>query len=510
MKKQLILTATLFALLITSCGKSPEQARKELGQLGIAYNIDNFKRTIQNDDEIAIKLFLQSEIDPSPALCTAINQKDLDLVKKLLRYGADPNYDKTESLWCAAKVNDYEIAKILLDNKANPTISSLKKAIDNGNKKIVELLIDRGAKIDDRQVKSELLLEAIDNNQTEIAKIFLDSGLDPNLKITRYRTSYSFLSRAVRENDPKMVELLLNKKANPNDFDGGKNSQSLILAIDKYTKNKNDNNNIQIVKLLLNAGANPNSIFQRNSKGFDTALSKAIDKKKTEVVKLLLDAGSDPNLQFKDWRGNSIPALKLAVQENDPKMVELLLNKKANPNDFDGTKNSESLIIAIKNKNSQIVKLLLDSGANPNTSIKRNRSSQDVAFNTAFNKLNRGNIQANRKILKLLLDAGANPYISWNDSASRLRRYMGQEFSFICPPVGKIKRFYNWIYGTDIYAYNSPICLAAVHSGLITLQNGGRITIKIIPGQDSYQGSLRNQVRSSSWGKYGVSFIFVK
>ena len=51
---------------------------------------------------------------------------------------------------------------------------------------------------------------------------------------------------------------------------------------------------------------------------------------------------------------------------------------------------------------------------------------------------------------------------------------------------------------------------AAVHAGLISVQSGGIVTIKIRPGRSAYQGSIRNGVTSSSYGSWGASFVFVR
>jgi hypothetical protein len=95
--------------------------------------------------------------------------------------------------------------------------------------------------------------------------------------------------------------------------------------------------------------------------------------------------------------------------------------------------------------------------------------------------------------------------VSWLDSAQEYRGRDGERLSFVCPPDGSLSA----VYGTDTYTDDSSICGAAVHAGLISFESGGAVTIEIRPGQESYTGSTRNGVTSSSWGTWAGSFVFV-
>lgn len=62
------------------------------------------------------------------------------------------------------------------------------------------------------------------------------------------------------------------------------------------------------------------------------------------------------------------------------------------------------------------------------------------------------------------------------------------------------------IWGTDVYTNDSGLCTAAAHAGVITLAEGGPITIIREPGRDEYSASTRNGISSESWGSWGGSF----
>jgi hypothetical protein len=93
--------------------------------------------------------------------------------------------------------------------------------------------------------------------------------------------------------------------------------------------------------------------------------------------------------------------------------------------------------------------------------------------------------------------------ILWNTPASVLTYEAGKTYKFKCPAGGK----QNFIWGTDVYTADSSVCDAAVHVGRITLDSGGTVTIELRPGQSSYQGTMRNGVKSNDYGAYPHSFV---
>lgn len=93
----------------------------------------------------------------------------------------------------------------------------------------------------------------------------------------------------------------------------------------------------------------------------------------------------------------------------------------------------------------------------------------------------------------------------WNTNATQ---YRGKNIrvTFNCPAGGSAGR----IWGTDTYTDDTSVCTAGVHAGLITFINGGRITIEIRPGAQSYIGSSRNGVNSSGYGGWHGSYAFIR
>ena len=96
--------------------------------------------------------------------------------------------------------------------------------------------------------------------------------------------------------------------------------------------------------------------------------------------------------------------------------------------------------------------------------------------------------------------------ISWYQSVTEYRGKNGQRVLLACPANGSART----IYGSDVYTDDSSVCTAAVHAGLITFESGGTVTIEIRPGENSYASTTRNGVKSTSYGAWRGSFVFVR
>ena len=96
--------------------------------------------------------------------------------------------------------------------------------------------------------------------------------------------------------------------------------------------------------------------------------------------------------------------------------------------------------------------------------------------------------------------------INWAAQADSLRGRTGQRFTFQCPRGGPAS---GRLWGTDLYTDDSSICTAGVHAGVITIANGGSVTIEIRSGASSYRGTRRNGIDSREYGSYAGSFVVV-
>jgi hypothetical protein len=96
---------------------------------------------------------------------------------------------------------------------------------------------------------------------------------------------------------------------------------------------------------------------------------------------------------------------------------------------------------------------------------------------------------------------------TWTTSATLYRGLNNLRLRYVCPAQGSITA--GSVYGSDIYSDDSPVCIAAVHAGVIvTAAAGGSVQIEIVPGQSSYAATTRNGVTSVAYGVWAGSYIF--
>lgn len=104
------------------------------------------------------------------------------------------------------------------------------------------------------------------------------------------------------------------------------------------------------------------------------------------------------------------------------------------------------------------------------------------------------------------------PEIGW---ASRLSSMgldkidnVGKQYKFECQAAPQ-DLIHTPIWGTGVYTVNSGICSTAVHSGMISSEAGGEITVKLIEGQEFYTGSQKNDVFSQDHRNTDLGYIFI-
>ena len=88
---------------------------------------------------------------------------------------------------------------------------------------------------------------------------------------------------------------------------------------------------------------------------------------------------------------------------------------------------------------------------------------------------------------------------------STYRQNVGNVFSFVI--TGSTE---GSVCGTDIYTDDSNLPVAAVHAGIVNAGETKIVTVKILPGHTSYQGTHQNGVLSLPYGFWKGSYSFVK
>ena len=257
----------------------------------------------------------------------------LEAFRMLLKAGADPNFKGAGSraLGEASAAGDDETVKALLDAGANPNLAPatvdeelpLERAIRNGHKSTMELLLSRGSRANGIDAVGRTpLLAAVERGDLETAGRLLRLGADPNTKSRYWGTP---LQAAAKNRSPEMARLLLVAGANPNlrasglNFlmsDDGDVSPLHVAYCDKDT-----------IAVLIGNGADPNV---KSESGF-TAFHKAVENDcSIDILSMMLQAGANPNTTAIEGRHRYTPAFWAWV-EGDVQKLKLLLDHGAAP-----------------------------------------------------------------------------------------------------------------------------------------------------------------------------------
>tara|TARA_B100000575_G_scaffold288738_1_gene289277 strand:- start:561 stop:2015 length:1455 start_codon:yes stop_codon:yes gene_type:complete len=296
---------------------------------------DNMTTLISENNSFAVRENLDSGVvDPNGQsysgltyLCFACCHPIPDIVKLLLKYGADVNKISQcggTPLYYALQQNNYVIAKILLRYNANPNIGS-------------------GYFIPINQT--------IRWDNIDMLKLMLINGADPNL--CRDDVNMPPLYRAIiRPNcSLSIVKLLLKYGAKPNLAIRNNNGNIVKTALHVACYS----NNIEIVKLLLSHGCTLNNVKNENGR---TPLQEACYHGNIEIVKLLLRNSSFRD-NIDDVTINGKSSLMLAVEGNYYQIVTLLYIYGARP-DITTIHDDNALQIAIRRNFDDIHRFLID------------------------------------------------------------------------------------------------------------------------------------------------------
>lgn len=147
--------------------------------------VKSFVEILGEKGELKAEIVNKRNIDDFAAIHLAIEQDDKQSVIDLIRLGANIELAKDHEtpLFQAARLGNKSIAKLLIRNNANldcvnegygpyAGFTPLHIAILNGQAKIVELLLQHGARIDLKDATGKTPFEIVPlRNETEIAKV---------------------------------------------------------------------------------------------------------------------------------------------------------------------------------------------------------------------------------------------------------------------------------------------------------------------------------------------------
>lgn len=199
--------------------------------------------------------------------------------------GADINalnirYGSSALMIASSKGHDQTV-QVLLDKGANinqgcPFGNALTEASGNGQKSTVQLLLDKGADIEKAGPNGNALTVASGRAQKSTLQLLLDRGADINAQGRPYGNA---LVAASEKGHDQIVRLLLDNGADINAWDL-RHCNAFIAA--SYAGRD------QVVRLLLDRGANINAQHSHHGGALDAALGQ----ERTQVVQTLRSRGA--------------------------------------------------------------------------------------------------------------------------------------------------------------------------------------------------------------------------
>ncbi|XP_057318733.1 ankyrin-1-like [Microplitis mediator] len=367
-------------LLLDKAKNTVKKSLKSL--LKIAWNNSTFK-IFELLFDVGLEIYPLAADKLVPPLHMAVIKNNFETLDGLINDGVDINgsfWDKTP-LEIAVRRGYKKMTELLVKNKANVNSKNgenvLKVAVEKNNFELMRLLVDAGADVN----SAAILEQAIKNNNYEIVKYLISNGAEINNAYEYRKWGITPLEHAVQRGYKKIVELLIEYKADVNRISFF-SFTCLSIAI--------ENDNFEIFKLLLDAGADirPSHITR-------APIYTAVDKNNYEITKHLINHGADVNTCF-----DNKTLLYRAVENENERIVELLINNKANVNQTIVIcySSNSALYKAVEISNLNILKILVKA------------PSIDVNLSLDFHEplLHQAIRQNNYEIIKCLIEHGAN------------------------------------------------------------------------------------------------------
>ncbi|KAI1112084.1 ankyrin repeat-containing domain protein [Nemania sp. NC0429] len=381
-------TPSLKLNLLASIHERNHKAVEQLLDRGVPANTGPdhhaLNEAIRHHDLEVVRLLLLFGADPNTPdhqavspLVASIEEGFLDAAAILLKYGADSNLppaSKHDSPFTLAIIKeDTHFIRLFLMYGADPNQiivdgeTILTKMITSKcHRSLVEMILDYGADANKKTEEGKTaLFEAITAGRADIVASLLDHGANPNLPGPKHMLWPSTYQ-------PKCLQVLLARGA---DFKKTPGIMELAASINK----------IDSVRLLLKAGVDPNA----KKDGTYTPLCTSIRDNHADIFHLLLANGADPNIPAAEYpcfkcvthnRLEFLPDLvaaggnlhspkgiaETAVQHGNMKALMWLLNNGVSPNDQAPDTKATPLTTAINLNKPDFVEVLLARGANPN------------------------------------------------------------------------------------------------------------------------------------------------
>ncbi|KAI3290453.1 hypothetical protein DTO002I6_6376 [Penicillium roqueforti] len=303
--------------------------------------------------------------DKTP-LTVAVDQGDARMVEYLLDKGAKPSRDDKPLLESAAENGHLETVKLLLERGAEPQGSALSCAAGNGHVEVVEVLLDHGADPDPDMVRdclSTLYYVAV-SGQLQILDLLLARGVNIYPKDPK-KKSY-LLSSIIEDELWRSVERQ-KRSAFAVSFRALADFENMIDHGDDLAQAEILYIAIgygwdDIVQRVLEQSFSADGIYQHCKLRYNRPILQAIQNGDIGITRLLVEHGA--NIQEYQGESKDEGALSLAIQLGNVKIAELLIDHGADVNCI-SSRGETALAEATALASEDIFRMLLDRGADP-------------------------------------------------------------------------------------------------------------------------------------------------
>ena len=247
----------------------------------------------------------------------------------------------------------------------------------------------------------------------ELVKKLLYMGADPNLEsyigkfVGRKRLKHAVgspLHLAAWMKNLKLLEILLNNKANPNAVASNSLTPLLLVLKDSSWMGErprpfNEEEALDSIKLLIEKGADVAVASHRAHVDGESLLQSAAVGGHLQIVKYLLTL-NNVFLDCKCREGRT--PLMTAARKNHAEIVEQLLLQGADSNSKDAA-GYTTLHHAVVDRNVEITRILLQSGADPNLTDNKGKTALHLASENSWYSQ-----KSDLEVLKCLLENKAD------------------------------------------------------------------------------------------------------
>lgn len=201
----------------------------------------------------------------------AVEIGDFKLVKYFLKKGADIDHPEDSPIEAAIAAGNVEMVKFLYQNGAKHNQEFLITAIEQEKPEIADYILYHKGYDAKQDKKQKILFAAIEADNLKLVNMLLDGGADVNA--TNGRRGLSPLGVAIMHSTPEIVQLLLERGANPHQL----NSPLKIPPLAQLCFRNDQESILRVAETLVAYGANPGA--QIDMHGKEITVAEYIDSK---------------------------------------------------------------------------------------------------------------------------------------------------------------------------------------------------------------------------------------